>query len=212
MKLKMIIAFLLFGFITNAQVRNYVKSGSKINQTKSPEKKSKKSNQNADSPLNFGILAGVNLSNEKSSDFDLDSKSRTGFYVGGFMERTWEKYAIEVDLKYATMGAKLFEDQLLDDLTYIQLASIFKIKIIDPLCIDVGPQLGYLLSAKFDGEDYIDDLNKLDGGILAGLSADIPGSKISINARYYFGLISNYKDSDFDKKNNAISIGLNYSF
>ena len=78
----------------------------------------------------------------------------------------------------------------------------------------VGGQVGYLLSAKYNGIDYKEDLKTIDYGGVVAAGIEIPGTHFGIGARLYLGLGGIYKDeAAYDKVSHlAYSAGLHYYF
>lgn len=209
MKKILFLALLLTGIISNAQVRNY--KGNKSGTTKTTKKVAKKDTY-SDSESKFGILAGVLISNETGDDIE-STAPRTGFYAGlSYKTNFSDALGLELDLVYATMGAE-FQDQYSDELNYLQLPATLNIKLGNVLSAQFGPQIGYLLSAKFDGSDYIETLNKIDYGIVAGLGVEFPNTNFGLNGRYYYGLGNINNDTSIGAINNSsYSIGAFYNF
>lgn len=82
----------------------------------------------------------------------------------------------------------------------------------------LGPQIGYLLSAKgiFEGdsEDLKEDLKSTDISGIIGVEYFLPAG-IGISARYQLGLSNIAKDADEGEgsiKNNALTFTLGYRF
>lgn len=226
MKKILVFAFLLLNLIANAQVRNY-KNGTKSNtqlanenskklattvkETKTVKTKTTNYNSDSDSSSGFGIIAGVNFANEEAIVGELNNPSaRIGLTAGvTYKTQFSDFFGFGANLVYANMGAT-FDSDLKDELNYIQLpvfvtlgGSVFKAKI--------GPQVGYLVSAKFDGEDYADFLATFDFGAYIGVEVRIPNSQIGITSSYYYGLSDiNEGQSDLQIRNTAFSVGLAY--
>jgi hypothetical protein len=224
MKKLIFILFTLSNIIVNAQVRNY-KNGTKTDiqvanenlkdNSKSNSKKESRTNNdlNSSSRTNFGILGGINFSNEQAVVGELNNPtSRTGFHVGLAFKTQFSNFVgLGSHVVYSNMGAN-FNSDLKDELDYVQLpifitlgGDVFKAKI--------GPQIGYLISANFDGLDYIDTLNSFDFGSYVGFEILIPNSKIGITGSYYQGFTNINKDrSDLEIWNKAYSVGLIFYF
>ena len=209
-------AILVFG-LTNAQDN---KTDVKVNKT------------------TFGIKGGMNIAN-LSGDVDTDLgklKSKTGFNFGLFVDlRQSEKISIQMELLYSTQGAQIKinessggyvvtgHDKL--NLAYLNIPIMLKFYASDKFTIEVGPQIGFLISAKEkysiednqgNSESYThdvtEDFQNADFGLNFGIGLDIT-NKINANFRYNLGLsnivYSVYGD-DTNVKNSVISISLGY--
>ena len=102
---------------------------------------------------------------------------------------------------------------------------MFRYAIFNKFGLEVGPQIGFLLSANseiketFNGEsetsdqDFKDSVKSIDFGLNFGASYDV-SENIIIGARYNLGLSNiNNEDGDANKINNTVfSFSLGYRF
>lgn len=165
----------------------------------------------------FGVKAGLNLAN-LSGDVDNNS-SRLSFQVGGFAEfKLSDKFAIQPELLYSAQGTKLdvgaSEDVVLA-LDYINIPVMAKYFATEKLSLEVGPQIGFLTSAKakFDGEseDIKDGLKSTDFGVNFGLGYNFT-ENISAGLRYNLGLSNIADDDNADLKNGVFALSVGYKF
>jgi len=129
---------------------------------------------------NLGLKAGLNLASLNGDDTD-NLDVRTGIFFGGFAELCFtNEFAIQPEILYSMQGAKYSQSDGYDGtlkLDYINVPIMAKIKIVDELYIQAGPQVGFLLSAKDEfksagdsGENDIkENLNTIDFGAILGL-------------------------------------------
>lgn len=172
----------------------------------------------------FGVKAGVNFGSINGDDTD-EFEMRTSFHVGVVSEILFsEKFSIQPELLYSSQGAKMSEEgfDFVIKLNYINLPVMAKFYVIEGLSLEVGPQFGFLLSAKakseFDGEseeeDIKDGLNDFDFGINFGAGYKLENG-LSFAARYIYGF-SNLADTETEddvKVNNGViqlSVGFNF--
>lgn len=167
----------------------------------------------------FGVKAGVNFANLGGDS--KDTKTLVGFQVGGFTEiKLTEKFAIQPELLYSAQGAKnedSFGGETLKydtKLSYLNIPVMAKYFITEAFSVEAGPQIGILLSAKIDGEDFKDETKSIDFGVNFGTEYDFT-ENFSAGLRYNLGL-SNINDgevSDDIKVNNSVfSLSLGYKF
>ncbi|MDR2650870.1 MAG: PorT family protein [Prevotellaceae bacterium] len=185
----------------------------------------------ANAQIKVGAKAGVNLST--LSDMD-DAKFKLGFHVGGFAEfAISDRIAIQPELLYSTQGTS-FSESLTEEgitatadvnfnLSYINLPVLLKVKLAEGLNIEVGPQVGFLLSAKTKTEvnvlgisaskteDVKSICNSLDVAAAAGLSYTF-AEKFVVGARYTLGLTKLNKNGDASVKNGVIQVSFGYKF
>lgn len=184
--------------------------------------------------LRMGAKAGVNFASLGGDETD-DLDGKTGFHIGGLVEiPITEKFAVQPELLYSALGAKVEESEEIFGetftyesklkLDYIAIPIMAKYYIIDGLSVELGPQFGILVSAKSeteisgggesesDEEDLKDFYNTLDLGAGIGASYRLPMG-VFFSARYVLGFSNINKDSDdFKNQNNVIQISAGYSF
>lgn len=191
--------------------------------------------------ISIGAKAGVNLSNiSYSGEFyknSPDSKMLTSFHVGGLLElKLTDMIALQPELLFSSQGAK--QESLEDNETvkieskstskynYLTLPIMGKFYVAEGLSLEVGPQIGYLLSAKAKSEGSTEikltntttsasseaniketkSASNLDFGINAGLSYKLD-SGLFVGARYNFGF-SNINSGKFKDPNTGTEVEL----
>lgn len=171
------------------------------------------SNAQGDSGIKFGVKAGLNIANQKYSEINADydkpnTSSRTGFHIGGFAEiKISEKFALQPELLFSTQGSKSdysekesfgggsysYSSEDKYNLSYLNIPIMAKYYVIEKLSIEVGPQIGFLLSAKdkySDTETYT-----------------FLGDTESDSYSYDFDTKNTYEKIDF-----SLNFGANYEF
>lgn len=165
--------------------------------------------------VQFGVKAGMNISNLSGDADGLDSRTSIQFGLAAEISIS-EQFSVQPELIYSTQGA---EDKEYDEklkLDYINVPLIAKYYVIKGLSIEAGPQIGFLISAKseFDGEDedIKDGLNGIDFGIDLGLGYKLDNG-INFGARYNLGL-SDIEDEfdDYKVHNSVFQISVGYWF
>ena len=166
--------------------------------------------------LKYGVKAGLNIAT-LTGDVD-DSKSLVGGQFGVFARiSVLDKLAIQPELLYSMQGVKgegedgnvKFENN------YIQVPVMVKFYPIMGLNLQAGPQIGFLASSKFDGEDIKDYMKKVDFAMNVGAGYDFDFG-LGIDARYSIGLtnVLDFTDelSGAEAKNGVFSVAVSYSF
>lgn len=169
----------------------------------------------SDDGIKFGVKAGVNFATLTGDTEGI--KSRTSFHVGALVEiPISEKFSVQPELMYSGQGAK---DESSDDeikLDYLNIPIMAKLYVAEGFSIEVGPQVGFLLSAKeeFDGQsdDIKDFVKGTDFGVNFGLGYKME-TGLNFGARYNLGL-SNINDfgGDDSVKNGVFQISIGYMF
>lgn len=180
----------------------------------------------------YGAKTGLNLATlTKMDDFNF----RPGVYAGAFVEFVInDRIGVQAEFVYSMQGARnsnmsapmeatfaVDNDATLTyKLDYLTLPLLAKIYVFKGLSVDLGPQFGYMISAKQTDEignysytynfyDENETLKKFDVSAAMGLSYKLPFG-LDISARYNLGLTKIGEDDDF--KNSVIQFGVGYRF
>ncbi|WP_029272292.1 porin family protein [Flavobacterium sp. KJJ] len=168
----------------------------------------------------FGVKGGLNVTTFAGGNY-WDAKSLVGFQLGGFAEiKIIERLSIQPEVLFSTQGAKL-EDSFGDfdtKLNYINVPVLAKFYITKQFTVEAGPQLGFLVSAKQEGNDVKDSFKSVDTGFNFGAGYNFTDN-VSVDLRYTVGLsnIADYDVNDteeyFDSpKNSVLALTLAYKF
>ena len=131
-----------------------------------------------------------------------------------------DQFAIQPELLYSTQGVKLdFEGEEGDlKLDYINIPIMFKYYVADAFSLELGPQIGFLVSAdgKSDGVsvDIKDETKSVDVSLGFGASYNF-AEKFMLGARYNLGLTRVQEDvfpGESEWKNSVFQISLGYKF
>ena len=155
----------------------------------------------------FGAKAGLNMSNFTG---DAETDAKIGFYVGGFAEiKLTDKFAVQPEVLFSMLGAK--DDNANYDSNYILVPVMAKYFVTEQLSLEAGPQIGFLMSAKYDGNDIKDFYTSTDFGMNFGAGYDVT-ENINVGVRYSLGLSNVVDASGVDVKTSNIALGLGYKF
>lgn len=182
----------------------------------------------------FGIKGGLNVANQSASGWGIEPISTSpliSFHIGGFVEiKISDKFSIQPELLYSLLGSKysfllrqtgdpneLTIGDVVVSLSYINIPVMFKYYVIEKLNLEVGPQIGILISSKENisqsESSYSsnnDNFEPIDFGLNLGGGYDIT-ENISAGVRYNFGLYD-VKKGNVETKNNVLSLSLGYKF
>ena len=155
--------------------------------------------------IKVGIKAGANLSTITDSD---DAKMKLGFHIGGFLEFKFsDVLSLQPELLFSMQGAKQDGDlSVTMNTDYFNVPVLFKVKLVEGLSAEAGPQLGFLVGG-------VDGKTEIDLTAAAGLSYTF-AEKVVIGARYCFGLTKIFKEGGPIKagKHSVIQFSLGYKF
>jgi len=164
-----------------------------------------------------GVRLGANVSNQKA-ELDGDTEvgdAKIGFLLGLYLTANIsEKIAIQPELFYSGVGSK--DGDISINTNYLSVPILLRYNINEMINIHVGPQLGFLVSAKaaFDGNsiDVKDGFNSIDFGATIGAGLDF--GKFNAGARYNLGLSDIQKSdgdaTDFNVTNRTFQIFVGY--
>ena len=144
----------------------------------------------------LGIKGGVNFANQDIET--INTNSRTGFHGGIFASLMFsETLGLQPELLFSSQGSELelnnFED-VKNEFNYVTIPLLLKIKPGEIINLYLGPQIGFLTSAKRNSEDVKDLYNSSDFSLVFGAGIDLL-ERLEVGARYNLGL-SDINDGD----------------
>lgn len=184
----------------------------------------------------FGLKAGLNVSDINNGASGTDMKAKTGLYVGVTTTiPVSDEFSVQPELIYNQLGAKtnlydfggiIGNVSTTTKLDYISLPVMLQYNFPSNFYLELGSEFSYMVSAKQGLSTSIispstdinmDYLNRLNVG--AGFGAGYNLNKnIGISARYTLGLTGlgkngNVTDYFLDSaKNNNLQVGVNFKF
>lgn len=178
----------------------------------------------------FGTKAGINLANMTGKDAN-ETSMMIGFSVGGFASiGLSEAFSVQPELMYSIKGSSSASKNF--SLSYLDVPILAKYNISDEIHVELGPQIGLLMAASYDGNDMKDWFKGLDLGLAVGGGYTLE-SGIDLSLRYITSLSSIGEDRDtkvitydsngvptgtktvtnsVDLKNSVIQIAVGYKF
>ena len=195
--------------------------------------------------VTFGAKAGLNFANLDVTDSNYDS--RTSFHLGITAEfAISDNFSVQPELLYSAQGAKdefsdsdyygdgsvRYSEESILKVDYLQIPIMGKYYVSDAFSIEVGPQIGFLLSSKYEGdftftdningevldsgsdnENYKDFTKSVDFGLNFGLGYKLE-SGLNFALRYNLGLsdINDIQDSTSETKNRVLQLSVGFNF
>ncbi len=178
--------------------------------------------------LRLGVKGGVNFASIGAAD-NANFDPRVTFHIGGLVEIPLAgKFAIQPELLYSSQGAKqgyyniIFDSNIksITKLDYINVPIMGKYYIIKSLSVELGPQVGFLISAKNIYKDHDesgvtnekDFYNTIDFSVGIGASYRLDNG-VFFSLRFNKGIsnINSYKFDDFVLYGDPID-GPNYDY
>jgi hypothetical protein len=165
----------------------------------------------------FGAKVALNIATLTGDAEDVSSI--VGFQIGGFAEfKISDKFSIQPELLFSTQGAQVQSegDEVDFNLSYLNIPVMAKYYATPKLSFELGPQIGFLTSAKGKtmgvSVDIDDFFKSTDFGLNFGAGYDFT-NKFSAGVRYNLGLSNIAEDSgDESIQNSVFSISLGYKF
>jgi predicted porin len=183
----------------------------------------------AQSPVRFGVKAGVNIANiikdDGNNNFNTDAK--TGFNVGVTADIPLAAgIAFTPEVLFSQKGYKqsIGNDEFSRTTNFIDIPILASIRLASPLNLVVGPQVSFLMSTKNKFETGLGDFESSDresdnfkksllGGVI-GARYDLT-QNVDIHARYALDFQKNNENGTSNTpefKNQVWSFGLGYKF
>lgn len=171
----------------------------------------------------FGLKAGASVTFVTNSDAD----ARMSYYGGATYEyRLSSLIALSPELifsaqggesetSYTALGTTVVASTNLN-LAYLHIPLLAKFYLGDKFSVDLGPQVGFLLSAKSKADGVstkITDCNTFDLSIAFGMTYNFMDCFYA-NARYNLG-VTNIADADIlgeNYKNGVFQLGVGFKF
>lgn len=155
----------------------------------------------------LGVKGGVNISKLQVAN-GVKTSSLVGFHLGGFASTNiTDQIGVQPEVQISFQG---YENNVKDNinLVYLQIPLMIKYYLIDQFNVQAGPQLGFLVGATDNREDF---LKSTDLGISAGAEYQVVDA-IGVGARYTLGLPSvlDSPESDIKWRNRLFQIFVTY--
>ena len=161
--------------------------------------------------MKFGVKGGLNM----SSNSEEGANTLLAFQLGGFAEfKVSDKFAVQPELMYSAQGAKFSGGgaSYTKNLNYINIPVMAKYYVADAFSLELGPQIGFLMSAKSDGVDIKEFCNSTDFGLNLGAGYNL-NETMSLGLRYNMGLTDVEKNQVVGtSKNSSIQLSFGYKF
>jgi hypothetical protein len=177
--------------------------------------------------FSIGLKAGPNFANLNTDESAGDNyKARTGFHVGAFALIKGEKVGFQPEVVFSQQGSKfkVGGNDIKSNFSYVNIPLIIKLYTIAGINLQVGPQIGFLTSAKDKSTiagistttDVKDEFKTTDFSLALGVGWDLPFG-LSIDGRYNWGLTDNNDGygsgaSDASIKNQVWQFSIGYKF
>ena len=160
--------------------------------------------------MSFDIKGSLNISiviHIDNSKLQLYLKE---FFFGEFM--IGDRFAIQPEVLYSGQGVK--SDGMELKLDYIYIPILAKYYVADSFSIELGPQVGFLISAKSEGVDVKEFFITKDISVDFGANYDITKNFI-FGVRYDLGLLrlqESIGPGEKESKNSVFHIAVGYKF
>jgi len=173
--------------------------------------------------MSFGVKGGLNVSTVTNAvQYGTNSSSLIGFHLGVFGEfMIVDKFCIQPELLYSTQGVTVDDsggDKVDAKLDYINIPIMAKYYVAKDFSLELGPQIGFLVSAKEKiggvSTDLKDTTKSTDFSLNIGAGYNI-GKSVVLGIRYNLGLTQLQKDlgtGESASKNSVFQFSVGYKF
>ncbi len=158
----------------------------------------------------LGLKGGVNFS--ELSIKDMSTTMRTGYHLGAYTGVKIGKVGIQPEVIFSQQGTTFQFDgaDLESNFTYINVPIIVKLYILGGFNLQLGPQFGYLTSAKSDfnpieemGSSNVKSYyDNADVSLAMGFGIDLPFN-VNLDFRYNKGL-NDIADANLNTTQNQV--------
>jgi hypothetical protein len=165
--------------------------------------------------IGLGLKAGANFATQNASGVSApDFKTKTGFLGGVYANVFFGKtIGIQPEVLFSQKGAKISDIDITNNITYIDIPILLRIRFLKILDAHVGPQFGILASATQEGmlgdEDFEDMLKNSEVSMVFGAGVNLP-LRLNVTARYILGLTDITDVEDIEIKNNTFQLTLGF--
>lgn len=162
--------------------------------------------------VDFGVKAGLNISNFTGGD--ADRNSLTSFHVGAIAEvKLSDKFSLQPELLYSRQGSEA-NDAVKVKVDYLAIPLMAKYCLSEKFSLEFGPQMSFLIDdkAEFNDSSIPDaetDAASFDFGLNAGVGFNITDNLFA-QARYNYGITTVVENPDI--KNSVFQLSLGYKF
>ncbi|MDO9554648.1 porin family protein [Rhodonellum sp.] len=165
---------------------------------------------------NIGIKGGLNLYNlDLGAGNSFDTKA--GIHLGllGHIHLA-NQFALQPEIMYSGQGAKFMNGgvETKINLDYINVPVLLQYMFDNGFRLQAGPQVGFLLGAKYktnnNSVDFKDDYKSIDFGLGFGGSYVHTPSGFGVDARYNLGLSNINENTNTTSKNRGFQLGVFY--
>lgn len=178
----------------------------------------------AHAQIQFGVKAGANFSTFTGNAVQ-DAKSLAGFNGGVYANIPIAKsLSFSPEILYSSKGAKWDATDSTGAYSihanYLDIPLLVRYKHSSGFSIATGPQVGFMLSAKYKAQGVsVDDKNAFNSAEFAwdfGIGYDLSSIPVGIELRYDLGISNIAKNSDnsgssFTVHNSVFQLGLRYT-
>jgi hypothetical protein len=173
--------------------------------------------------VQFGLKGGVNISSANDEDLVSDDKVTpvVGYHFGGLAHiHLSPNWALQPEVVYSKEGARVEHPtyNATTELKYINIPVLAQYMVGNGFRIQTGPQVGLLVSNKFETPDGIEgdkyDASKANLSWAFGVGY-LTNSGFGVDARFNLGLTNQYKEGVYngaESKGRVGQIGIFYQF
>lgn len=170
----------------------------------------------ANGQTTIGVKGGVNIGDVNDNTTDNGYMPRVSGHAGIYVNRMMNKYfAVQPEVMFSGEGQRFNYNNAEHTwaFNYIEIPLMFQVYPVREIYLEVGPQVGLLVSArdKIEGSDHQPDISaniaSAQFSIAAGLGVKV-ADRVAVYGRYNFGLTDITTYNAIVNRNNVAQIGV----
>ncbi|HUW05102.1 MAG TPA: porin family protein [Williamwhitmania sp.] len=159
--------------------------------------------------IRFGLKAGLQSANYSGDDAGLDARFAVLF--GGFAQFPMHgNFTFQPEMIFSLQGAKQESLDKNINAWYLNFPLMFKYNLAKRFNVEAGPQIGFMIGAKLDGNKISDQFKTIDFGVNFGVAYRLT-SKVDMGLRYCVG-VTDVTDNPSNLYNRVLQLSLGYRF
>ncbi|MEP2026724.1 MAG: porin family protein [Reichenbachiella sp.] len=158
--------------------------------------------------LTVGLKGGLNFNSADVDGLSTEVDNKTGYHFGAYAVVKAGPIGIQPEAYFSVQNLSTDAGDI--DMSYVQVPILLRLGILKVLYLNAGPQFGFNTKAKFDGDDFKEDLKGMDTSIALGAGLDLPMG-LGAQVRWVKSLANVSDVSGADWKNSMIQLSVTFA-
>jgi hypothetical protein len=161
--------------------------------------------------VQFGVKGGLNFADIRGENTN-NAKTVTSFNFGAMAEISiTDKFSFQPELMFSGQGYSVGDNVIA--LNHLNVPLMAKYYATEKFSLEVGPQIGFLLSAENENINIKDNFKNIDYGVNMGIGYKLDNG-LNFGARYNLGLanVNNIDNATNKIKSGVLQLSVGYFF